>query len=242
MFNVTGIKGAELVSPSAYEHLYREVLQATGSPEAAKKAVKQAQAALEDLYHRTMIACGGDATIANRVVFENTTRMFRLAALMPTIKGSNVVEAGKALREATELLRQAGYTNSRSFHPWLREHIKSDEVLRRAGFDPEEVRRYEYSWAYADVDALEAIARDIAARYRNPDGSAVDPVILEKLIKQGRETCKAWGVGAARRHELEAPQRPVGKAGTAQAEAGVAVAGMRAFRVQNMGMGMARRV
>jgi hypothetical protein len=247
MVGIRGIFGdGGAVGGAGYEQVFRDVLQLTGSPEKAQAAVMQAKAALDDLFNQAVIKFGGDQASAQMAVAQHTTRVFRLATLLPAVQGENEVEAASALREATQILGVLGYNDRQAFNPWLRQHVTNDEVLRRAGFDPEVVRRPDSAWAHADVDALMALARDMLERHRLADGSPLSAAQIDGYLENARAAAARYGVGAARPPApLDAPPPPGGATATGAAPAAAAAApegGEAAAAVTVQALNFPRRV
>jgi hypothetical protein len=193
---------------SALQELYANVTRQFGA-EAAERAVRDAQYALNDAFHKMMIRFGGDEMHARSAVLEMTPDITRLASLIPAIKSNDTTRAGVALREARGLLARAGMSDQ-AMVPWLKAHVASDDVLRAAGFDPADVRRpSDTPWAHADLDALVALARDMLERYRDANGKPIPQEQIDAYLDQARAAANRLGVGSARAPGAE-PRDPAG--------------------------------
>lgn len=183
----------------AYNDLYQRILQQTGSAETAQQAVANARNALSSIYHDAVVRAGGDESAGYNTVNQYTRQVMQLAGMIPSITGGDTAAATASLRQATSLLEANGMRDRSVMYQWLREHVTNDEVLRGAGFDPAAVKRVDSgAWAYADTEALLALARDALVKYRGADGRPLTNEYIDSMIEQGRAAARRYGVGSAR--------------------------------------------
>lgn len=129
------------MNPVYFQDLRTRVLGRTGDQALANEAAANAKYALDQIFHQTMVATGGDKVAADAAVARHASQVARLAELIPTIRGDDPSAGGAALREATRLLQGVGLKSPEALHGWLRRNVQNDETLQNAGFDPEAVRK-----------------------------------------------------------------------------------------------------
>lgn len=172
------------------------MLSKTGDPQAARRAVQQAQAGIQGLYDHAMVQTRGDQQAARAIQYRHADKVAQLAGLLPDITGSDPSKAGPALRQALGLLDQAGMTDREWLKPWLREHVKDNRTLRAAGLNPDDIRKTDTPWAYIQSDALLALAKNMLNRYEKPDGTRLNASEISDYMDQARAAARRYGVGS----------------------------------------------
>ena len=93
------------------------------------------RAALDSLYHASVIRNGGDVEIAKREVAAIQPEVQRLSELTERVRGGDV----QALKEARGILQKHQIPED-IIYPWLQAHVDVS-TIKKAGIDPEEVKR-----------------------------------------------------------------------------------------------------
>ena len=186
--------------------LIDRVMQQTGQRGLAEDAARAAENALTDLYHQAMVNSGGNQQTALQAVQHHTQSVFRLAGLVPQITGNDSAAASSALRQAQQVLRDAGINDPQFLYPWLRSNVSNDQVLRGAGLDPQRVRHVDSPWAHADLQGLMGIAREMLTQYRGSDGQRLNDQEISSYMDQAWNLARQHGIGS--QYVVPAPADP----------------------------------
>ena len=181
---------------SQLDALMQRIMQHTGQRGMAEDAARAAESALNGIYHQAMVDSGGNQQVAQRAMEAHTDSVFRLAGLVPQITGDDPAAGSAALREARQVLRQAGIDDPQFMYPWLRSNVQNDQVLRSAGLDPERVRHIDSPWAHMDLQGLMGLARQMLTEYRGSGGERLSEQQISGYMDQAWSYARQHGVGS----------------------------------------------
>ncbi|MEL7367401.1 MAG: hypothetical protein AAFN74_00705 [Myxococcota bacterium] len=175
--------------------LMDRVMQQTGQQDLAQDAAAAAEKALSGIYHQAVVDAGGNRQAGLQAVQRHSESVFRLAGLVPQITGDDPAAASTALRQAQQVLRDAGIDDPQFIYPWLRQNVRNDQVLRGAGLDPQRVRHVDSPWSHADLDGLMGITRQMLTEYRGQDGETLSSDEIDRQMDRMWSYAQQHGVG-----------------------------------------------